>query len=370
MKIGLVTSYFYPWFGGITEHVYYQYRELKKRGHEVRVITPFDGGDMLDREDDLIRIGRTVPFLVNGSAVKISLLSNGRVLADRILSEENFDIIHLHQPLFCTLGLTFLRTIRRRKRAGRQVPKVVGTFHACGGPAEKLVFDRLRFYYRQFHDSFDYRIAVSVPARDFMTPVLSGEYEIIPNGVDLDRYSPRGEKIWALDDGVFNILFVGRLEPRKGLPALLKSIPLLPAYTDKKFRLIVIGNGLLTNHYRRRIPREAADKIIFTGAVPFDDLPSFFRSAHLFCSPARYGESFGIVLIEAMAAGLPVVAGNNPGYQSVVRNGINGVVVNPRDPRDIARNIGTLMNSEPLRKRISLGGLAESRKYGWPGIID
>jgi phosphatidyl-myo-inositol alpha-mannosyltransferase len=370
MKIGIVSSYFYPWYGGITEHVYYQYRELKRRGHDVRIITPFNGGGMLDSTGDLIRIGKPIPMLLNGSAVKIPLLMNGKSVAEHILSTERFDILHLHQPLFCVLSYAFLRRIRERKRLGLPVPKVVGTFHAYGGRTEKFLINRLKFYFRQFRSDFDHHIAVSGVSRDFIYPVLPADYSIIPNGVDLERFSPKGERIPAFDDDAFNILFVGRLEPRKGLTALMRSVPLIPRYSDKKYRLIVAGNGLLTNYYRRRLPREAARNVIFTGAIPFEDMPSYYRSAQLFCSPASFGESFGIVLIEAMAAGLPIVAGDNEGYRKVIRHGQSGVLVDPRDPNALAATIGTLMNSTSLRSALSEFSLNESKKYGWSGIID
>jgi phosphatidylinositol alpha-mannosyltransferase len=370
MKIGIVSSYFYPWYGGITEHVYYQYRELKKRGHEVRIITPFHGAGMLDSPGDLIKIGKPIPMLLNGSAVKIPLLMNGRSVAEHILSTEQFDILHLHQPLFCILSHAFLRCIRERKRAGLHVPKVVGTFHAYGGGTEKFLVNALRFYFRKFQNDFDHHIAVSSVSRDFIYPLLQANYSIIPNGVDLERFSPVGKRIPYLDDGSFNILFVGRLEPRKGLTALMRCVPLIPQYTDKKFRLIVAGNGMLTNYYKRRLPREAARNVIFTGAISFEDLPSYYRSAHLFCSPASFGESFGIVLIEAMAMGLPIVAGNNEGYRKVIRHGQSGVLVDPRDPDALAATVGTLMNSASLRSTLSKYSLNESKKYGWSGIID
>lgn len=370
MKIGIVSSYFYPWYGGISEHVYYQYQELKRRGHQVKVITPFDGRDMLDDDSDLIKIGRPIPLIVNGSAVKIPILPRAREVTERILSQERFDILHLHQPLFCVLGRSFLRSIRERKRRGWENPRVVGTFHACGGNAEKMLLRQLRFHFRQFRNDFDHRIAVSQASLDFILPFLPGSYSIIPNGVDLNRFSRNGSKIPMLDDGVLNILFVGRLEPRKGLTVLLRSMALLPRYTDKKFRLVVVGNGILTKYYKCRVPREAADRVIFTGGIPFDDLPDFYHSSHLFCSPAAFGESFGIVLIEAMAAGLPIVAGDNAGYRTVIHDGVTGVLVNPHDPEDVARRIGELLNSETMRRYLSGNGLKESSKYGWPDIID
>ncbi|NLG15757.1 MAG: glycosyltransferase, partial [Fibrobacter sp.] len=160
------------------------------------------------------------------------------------------------------------------------------------------------------------------------------------------------------------------LEPRKGLTTLLKSIPYISKHTSQKFRLLVVGNGVLTPYYKSRVPREAADKVIFTGEVPFEELPKYYNTAHVFCSPASYGESFGIVLVEAMAAGLPIVAGNNEGYRKIVKHDINGYLVNPEDPQDIALHIGKLLQSEDLRRGFSEINRMESQKYGWSSIID
>lgn len=199
---------------------------------------------------------------------------------------------------------------------------------------------------------------------------MPGEYQIIPNGVDLSRFSSEKQKIDRFDDGVKNILFVGRLEPRKGLTTLLQSIPLIQKYTTERIRLIVVGNGVLTRYYRSRIPPAAEDSVIFTGEASFDDLPRFYKTADIFCSPATYGESFGIVLIEAMAAGVPIVAGNNEGYRKVIKDGVNGLLVDPTNPDQIARAIARLLHSPKLACQISSRGIEDVKKYSWSSVVD
>jgi phosphatidyl-myo-inositol alpha-mannosyltransferase len=369
MKIGIVTSYFYPWYGGITEHVYYQYRELKRRGHSVKIITPFDGMGKIDRSEDLIRIGKPVPLILNGSVVKIPIVKNRKAVVEQILDSEKFDILHLHQPLLCVLGLSFLECIKRKKKIGIEVPKVVGTFHACGGGTERFFINRLGFYFRRFKADFDYRIAVSAAARDFIRPVLAGEFDVIPNGVDIDRFSLVDKKIERFDDGVCNILFLGRLEPRKGLTSLLRSVPFITEHTSKPFRVIIVGNGPMTNYYHSRVPKTAREHVRFVGDVSFEDVPRYYKTAHIFCSPATYGESFGIVLIEAMAAGVPIVAGNNEGYRNVINNNVNGILVDPQDPEAIAKTLARLIDSEDERIKISRRSRIDCKRYCWPGII-
>lgn len=369
MKIGIVSPYFYPWFGGITEHVYYLYKGLKYLGHQVKIITPFNGNNMVEEKSDLITIGRPIPLILNGSVVKIPLIPKRKKTIDEILSRERFDIVHLHQPLLCLLGLTFLDRIRFKRIHGLDCPRVVGTFHACGGGSERFVINRFKFFFKKFQNEFSYRIAVSQASRDFIHPVLPGDFAVIPNGVDLKRFSEEKQKIARFDDGVFNILFVGRLEPRKGLTNLLKSIPLISNFTNHPFRLIVVGNGILTNYYKSRIPKGAVDKVCFVGDISFDDLPRYYKTAHIFCSPATYGESFGIVLIEAMAAGLPIIAGNNEGYRKVITNNENGVLIDPEQPYQIAEAIGQLLESDEKRNNLSQRSLVDAEKYSWNRII-
>ena len=176
-------------------------------------------------------------------------------------------------------------------------------------------------------------------------------------------------KITKFDDGVLNILFVGRLEPRKGLTNLLKSIPYIKNYSSKNFRLIVVGNGILTNYYKSKIPKEVNGKVFFVGDISFEDLPKYYKTAHIFCSPATYGESFGIVLIEAMAAGLPIVAGNNEGYRKVISDGVNGVLVDPEQPLQIAQAIGKLLESDQWRAQLSDASRKDAEKYNWSRIV-
>lgn len=368
MKIGIVSSYFYPWYGGITEHVYYQYKELKKRGHDVKLITPFNGREMLENTDDLIKLGTPVPLLLNGSVVKIPIVAKKKEQIERILTQQKFDILHLHQPLFCLLGLTFLKNIKYRKQKGLPCPVVFGTFHASGGGTEKFIIKMLSPLFKSYRDLFDCRIAVSSASRDFIAPIHPGTYEIIPNGVDVNRFRFTN-KIEHYDDGVMNILFVGRLEPRKGLTNLLKSIPYIQKQTMQPFRLLVVGSGVLTQYYKSRIPREVYGFVKFIGSVSFEELPKYYKTAHVFCSPATYGESFGIVLIEAMASGVPIVAGNNEGYRKVIWHDRNGILVNPQNPSELALTISNLLNSEARRKRLAKQALIDAKKYSWEYIV-
>jgi phosphatidylinositol alpha-mannosyltransferase len=370
MNIAIVTSYFYPWYGGITEHVYHQYTELVDRGYNVKIITPFDGSGKLRKSEDLIQIGKLVTCIVNGSVVKIPLLVGKKTVIRKILMTNKFDIVHLHQPLFCSLGLSFLSCILSERKAGRVTPAVVGTFHACGGNLERILISRMQSFFRRFRFSFARKIAVSQSSREFIQKALPGVYQIIPNGVDVKRFSKEKNRISRYNDGTLNILFVGRLEPRKGVPILLKSMDYIRTYTSVPFRMIIVGNSPFSRYYRSLIPNHLKSNVVFTGEVSFDELPQYYRTSHIFCSPALYGESFGIVLVEAMAAGLPVVATNNEGYSKVIRDGITGFLVSPQRPQALAAAIARLLDSEKLRKSFAERGRLEAYRYSWPKIVD
>lgn len=370
MKIGIVTSYFFPWYGGITEHVYHQYKELKKRGHDVRVITPFDGREMVERDEELIRIGTPLLVKSNGSTASIPLIRRRRSRVGQIIERERFDVLHLHQPLFCRLSLAFLAEVRVMKRRGESTPRIVGTFHSCGGGRERvLVSCFLGLYLRRFRSSFDCKIAVSVAARDFIRTVLPGEYRIVPNGVDVDRFAGQKQGIARFADGCINVLFVGRLEPRKGIDTLLRAMPLVRQRVARHIRLVVVGNSTSDQRYRKLMENTLGEDVVFVGHVSAEDLPKYYRSAQIFCSPAACGESFGIVLLEAMAAGLAVIGGDNPGYRKVIHSGVNGLLVKPNDHHALAASLARLVDSDEERCRLAEGALRDCSRYRWEQIF-
>jgi phosphatidylinositol alpha-mannosyltransferase len=191
--------------------------------------------------------------------------------------------------------------------------------------------------------------------------------DVLPNGVNLERFRPGLPRLPRFDDGTPNILFVGRHDPRKGLPELVHACAAL-ASGGVPFRLIVVGDGVL----RRRIEsmaRGALDgRIHFEGRVSNERLPRYYASADLFCSPARGGESFGIVLLEAMACGVPVVATDLPGYRTVLTPGREGLVVPPRDAAALAVALRTLLHDPGRRAEMGARGMETARRYAWPSV--
>ncbi len=212
------------------------------------------------------------------------------------------------------------------------------------------------------------RIAVSQPALDFISRYFPGDYTIIPNGIELERFATPAKPIEEFRDGKINILFVGRLEKRKGFGHLLQAF----RYVKKEnpnTRLIVVGPpGWSRWKYELLVKIYNLKDVAFVGYVSAEDLPRYYHTADVFCAPATGSESFGIVLLEAMAASKPIVASNIGGYASVISRDIDGLLVNPRDAKTLAGALDLLINDQPLRERLGAHGRLKAEEYGWDKI--
>ncbi|MGE5177431.1 MAG: glycosyltransferase family 4 protein [Hyphomicrobiales bacterium] len=357
LRIAVVTQAYRPAVGGVTEHVDAVARGLRARGHHVTVITSRFAGDGLP-EPGVVRIGRNLVVPYNGAENNVTVgLGLGRRLAET-LERGAFDVIHVHCPLSPTLPLLALRAARA---------PVVGTFHTAS--TSDLPFRLLRAPLRWFYDRMARVIAVSDAARDDVTRHFPGPVDVIPNGVDLGRFRPGLPRLARFDDGVPNLLFVGRFDPRKGLPELLRAAAIL-AREGRAFRLVLVGDGRLRPRLERMAGGVLRGRVHFEGRVEHVRLPRYYATADVFCSPATSGESFGLVLLEAMAAGAPVVATTLPGYRCVVTPGEDGLLVPPRDADALAGALRRLLDDAALRRRIAARGVETARRFGWEAIVD
>jgi phosphatidylinositol alpha-mannosyltransferase len=354
MKIGLVSPYVYPLPGGVTQHVRYLYENLRLRGHDVRILTSSHG---LQRssEGDVIRLGKGFSMPANGSVGTITISPRYISQVREVLDRERFDVLHFHEPFVPFLSLVLLRESRSVN---------VATFHAYGGwsPAYEFGKRALGGYADRLHG----RIAVSAAARHFIDRYFPGYYKVIPNGVDAERFG-RAVPLARWQDGTRNILFVGRFEPRKGLLDLLKAYRILRR-TGCQCRLLVVGGGPQEREARRYVATRRLLGVEFLGRVSDDEKTQLFRTADVFVSPATGGESFGIVLLEAMGAGAPIVASDIHGYKGVVRRGREGLLVPPREPKELAGAIGRLLGDPELAAGMSAAGLARAEEFSWPRV--
>ncbi len=354
MKIGLVCPYIYPDPGGVSQHVGYLYENLRLRGHDVRIITASHGPQRAS-EGDVIRLGVGFSVPTNGSVGTLTFSPRYNSQIRTMLERERFDLLHFHEPFVPTLSLFLLRESKSVN---------VATFHAYAGFSPSYEFGKrfLQGHARRLHG----RIAVSAAARHFIDRFFPGDYKVIPNGVDIPRFE-RAVPIARWQDGTRNLLFVGRHEPRKGLIELLKAFRLLKK-TGCDCRLLIVGTGPQEREARRYVATRRLAGVEFLGRVTDAEKAQLFRTADVFVSPATGGESFGIVLLEAMAAGAPIVASDIHGYKGVVRRGREGLLVPPRQPKPLAGAIATLLNDEGLRRQMSEAGPRRAEEFSWPRV--
>ena len=356
LKIGIISPYGYPHPGGVNEHVRHAYEAMRRMGHDVWIITSKYGKERTT-EGRVIRLGTGYAFPSNGSMGRVTLGWRFKRQARELLAEHRFDILHFHEPFVPFLSPTVL---------DQSDTVNIATFHAFGGFSPSY-WVGMRFAGRltaKLHG----RIAVSGAARHFISRYFPGDYLIIPNGVDLDRFAD-AEPFEELRDGTINILFVGRFEERKGLIHLLRAYHRLrKRHVDA--RLLVIGSGPKQREYRRFVGLRQIRDVEFLGRVTDDAKARYFASADIFCAPATGQESFGIVLLEAMAAGVPIVASDIHGYKSVVQRGVQGLLVEPRNHRALAAALYRLAGDPELRHRMGEAGRSKAPDYSWDQVTE
>jgi phosphatidyl-myo-inositol alpha-mannosyltransferase len=354
MKIGLVCPYIYPESGGVAQHVRYLYENLRLRGHDVRVITA-SHGPQRSSEGDIIRLGVGFSVPINASVGTLTFSPRYLTQVDDMLERERFDVLHLHEPFVPFLSLFLLRESRSVN---------IATFHAYAGfsPSYELGRRVMRGHAERIHG----RIAVSAAARHFIDRYFPGDYKVIPNGVDVPRFA-NAVPLARWQDGTPNVLFVGRHERRKGLLDLLKAHRILRR-TGYENRLLVVGSGPQEREARRYVATRGLQGVEFLGRVSDAEKAQLFRTADVFASPATGGESFGIVLLEAMAAGAPIVASDIHGYKGVVRRDREGLLVPPHEPKELAIAIGRLLDDAALRVKMSAAGRARAEAFSWPRV--
>ena len=313
--------------GGVQGQVLGLSRSLRRLGHEVTVIGPADEGDISSRassgvgERDVVVVGRPTGVRSNGSVAPVALSPMAAVRAERAVRRRSFDVVHLHEPLAPVTSYGLVLRCR--------LP-MVGTYHRAGvsrwvpalKPLAGLVGRRLQV-----------RVAVSEAARDTGERSGGGTFEVLFNGVDVERFASAVPE--PAPGGAPVVLFVGRHEARKGLGVLLDAF----ATVDRRAVLWVAGEGPETEVLRRRYP--PSDRVQWLGVVDDEELARRLAGADVLCAPSRHGESFGVVLLEGMAAGCAVVASDIEGYRVAV--GGHAVLVPPGDPDALARALGAVL---------------------------
>lgn len=338
MRIGLICPYSLSVPGGVQGQVLGLARSLRSLGHEVRVLAPCDGPPP---DTGVIPLGNSLPTEANGSVAPIAPDVSAQLRTIRALRDEDFDIVHLHEPF--SPGPTQTAILFKSQ-------PLVGTFHAAG---ESAAYRWFRPVLRRVVRKLDVRCAVSEDARAMAAQALGGDYELVFNGVETETFT---KAVPTLTEAP-TIFFVGRHEPRKGLAVLLEAIAELP----QDLRLWIAGDGPETEMLRARVAGDV--RIEWLGRISDEEKCSRMRGADVFCAPSLGGESFGVVLLEAMAAETPVVATDLPGYANVARSGRDALLVPPGDVGALARALSRVIGDPAEARRLVESG--EERAAGF-----
>lgn len=360
MKIGLVCPYNVAKGGGVQEIVFATQAELLSRGHEVYVITP------QPREYDAESAARKNIIFVGSAAdfnsplhttIQVSAGLNDDI--DTMLEHHKFDILHFHEPWVPVLS----RQILTRSNTVN-----VATFHAnipktmMSRTVVKVVTPYTKSVLKYIHEF----TAVSDAAAEYVCTLTDQPVAIIPNGIDLDRYKAPARR--ADKRKHKTIFYVGRLEGRKGVKYLLQAFALVQE-KDPETSLIIAGDGPERDKLEMLADDLSLRNVTFAGYITDEEKLNYMKTADLFTAPALYGESFGIVLLEAMASGLVTVAGDNPGYSSVMQGLGTISLVDPKDSDEYARRLHLLLNEPDLRKLWRTWAAEEIGQYSYPNVV-
>jgi phosphatidylinositol alpha-mannosyltransferase len=363
MKIGLVAPYDWAVPGGVKHHIEALDQEFSAAGHEVKIIAASSPNKHTQEHlpPNLIQIeGPVLPLPTSGSEVRVVLSSRPSHRVKAILSQERFDVIHLHEPLMpviCPLALYHAKV--------HPDTLVLGTFHAYREKNAGYKYGR-RILHRWL-GWLDGRIVVSEAAKEYIARYFPGDYRIISNGVDLARFGDDSlAPIPEFADGQPNILFVGRLEKRKGFVHLLRAFVDVQAKMPQA-RLLVAGafSEKQMAPFARQVQEDGLREVHFISWPSNDMLARFYRTADVVCAPSTGFESFGMVLVEAMAAGRPVVTSDIPGYREVVRHEVEGLLVPPGDEQGLAAALLRLLPDKEQQQRMGRNGRQRAKSFTW-----
>lgn len=367
MKIGLVCPYNINLGGGVKEHVLAVKAELESRGYSVKVITP---EPRAGNSDTTVHEENGIIFMGGGAEFKSLLSTTAQISAtidieeiDEVLAHEKFDILHFHEPWVPMLS---------RQVLSRSTSVNIATFHAkmpenvMSRTFTKVVAPYTKSILKYLHEL----TAVSDAAAEYICELTDRPVKIIPNGIDLEHFShvPAAARKRRAGEAM-TVLYVGRLERRKGVNYLLRAFQLLQE-KNEDVSLILAGDGPDREKLEELTHDLGLRNVTFLGYVSEAEKLRLLHTSDLFVAPAIYGESFGIVLLEALASGLVTVAANNPGYSSVMQ-GLGALsLVNPRDNVEFARRMDLLLREESLRKMWKNWAKVYVKQFSYRRVVD
>jgi phosphatidyl-myo-inositol alpha-mannosyltransferase len=362
LRVAIVTEYYYPLLGGITENVHHTATRLRALGHTVKIITSRASSEWLDPREqggdaaEIVRMGRSVAVRANGSVAHLTVGAHLWRDLRGIFLRERFDIAHLHAPLVFTLPAMGVIA---------STCPCVGTFHSY--------FERSALYgighgllQKHFLDKMDAQTFVSSSCVTSLERYFTlKDPRIIPNGVDVDRFNPAVAGLDRFDRGKLTLLWLGRFEPRNGLSLMLDAFKIVRR-EFQDVRLIIVGYGASASRFEQMVPPDLRSDVHFEGAAVVSR-PAYYATSDVFCSPVSKA-SFGITLLEAMASGKPIVGTENAGYRDLLGPEA-GILVPRGDPEAFAGAILRLLRDERLRREMGKAGLRQAARYSWDRVV-
>jgi phosphatidylinositol alpha-mannosyltransferase len=340
--------------GGVQVHVRELANRLSGRGHDVLVVAPGDAS-VEAAEKDVRTVGRPVRVPYGGKVAPIAFSRRSWQRIRETLRVFEPEVVHVHEPLSPSTSMLVARAT---------TAPVVATFHA--GHDRSRLMRAAAPILRSTYARIDARIAVSHAAADFLATAFPGPVEIVPNGVEVERFARATRVATGLPVGR-RILWVSRLDPQKGFPLLVRAFAGL-AREIPDLHLVVVGDGRDRNAVDLLAPDVRA-RVAMLGAIANAELPAYLAGADVFAAPAVGHESFGVILVEAMAAGVPVVASDIPGYREVVREDVDGLLVPPGNADLLAERIRQVLEDPDLSKRLAAAGPDRARTFSWDVVV-
>jgi phosphatidylinositol alpha-mannosyltransferase len=355
IKIGMVCPYGWDSPGGVQTHIRELTRHLLDEGHQVSVFAPVSNEESI-QEDWVVNAGKPISIPVNGSVARVLF---GPIASSRVkqwIAQGDFDLLHLHEPAIPSLSLL---------ACSAATGPMVGTFHVSS-PKQKAIY-ALGPILEPIVEKLTARIAVSESARQTLKDHFDTDAVVIPNGIEGSHYANAQPTIHWRNPNTLG--FIGRFEePRKGLQVLLAALPIIARFIPDA-RILIAGPGD-GDEFIKNLDIGLRNRIVFLGFLTEREKASLLKSIDIYVAPNTGGESFGIILTEALSAGTPVVASDIPAFKAVLENGDSGLLFKNEDSADLAKVVIGLLRDTQKQKELSAQGKLSSQKYDWQVVAE
>jgi phosphatidylinositol alpha-mannosyltransferase len=355
IRIGMVCPYGWDTPGGVQSHIRDLTQHLIDEGHYVSVLAPVSD-DSIQHEDYLVNAGKPVSIPVNGSVARVIFGPIASSRAKQWIASGDFDLLHLHEPAIPSLSLLAC--------SAAEGP-LVGTFHVST-PKKKAIY-AIGPILEPIVEKLTARIAVSELARSTLKDHFETDAVVIPNGIDGQKYA--NAEISEDFSGDYTVGFIGRFEePRKGLQVLIDSLPIVARFIPN-VKYLIAGPGE-SKDFLKEIDPQLRNRIKFVGRLSDEEKESFLKSVKIYVAPNTGGESFGIILTEALSAGTAVVASDIPAFTAVLENGEAGALFTNEDSKDLAKTLISLLKDDENRNLLASNGKLTAQKYDWQVVAE